>query len=497
MKRIVYIIAVIILTACSNDFLERYPMTTLNEGNFYQTEQEYILLANGCYVPMRSYYTASSGMWVITEIRSDNTSGQSHADEGSFREIGVTDIFLVEASTNPYTLFWDAAYKGIYRCNKLLEEIDRANVKWSKESYKDRCMGEALFLRALNYFDLVRQFGGVPLVLKTITSTEALEIKRATVDQVYESIIKDLEEAISHFSLAMDVEENGRANQGASQALLGKVYLTLHEYSKAETMLKTVIQSNKYSLLPNYSDLFKPSKKDYKETIFAIQYSEASSETANNFIFTFAPTASKGDVTNRPNIDITNSWHGWNMPTKDLIDAFEINDLRKNVSIGFWTGKDWDGITKTLPYCNKYKSPISAPDARCSDNFPILRYADVLLMYSEVLNDQGKTSEAIPFVQQVRDRAGLVTPLTGYTQVTLDTLIAHERQVELCFENHRWYDLLRTGKAIEVMTAHGAREKVLRPWYPSNSFEMNQNKLLAPIPLLQVTINQLEQNPGY
>ena len=494
MKKIIFVVAICILTACSKDFLERYPITSLNEGNFYQTEPEYILLANGCYVPMRNFY---KNLWVITEVHSDNTSGQQHSDEGSFRSNGVVDCFLVEAGTAPYSNFWDAAYNGINRCNKLLKEIDRPEVIWSKESYKERCTGEALFLRALYYFDLVRQFGRIPLVLKTITPSEALEIKRTAVDQVYGNIIKDLEEAISHFSLSTDVVENGRANLGASQALLGKVYLTMHEYSKAETALKTVIQSGKYSLLLNYSDLYNPSKKDYKETIFAIQYSEASSETANSFIFSFAPTASKGAITQRPAINITSSSNGWNQPTQDLINAFEPGDLRKNVSIGFWTGKDWDGITKTIAYCNKYKPPISAPDARCSDNWPIIRYADVLLMYAEVLNNQGKTGEAIPYVQQVRNRAGLTSPLSGYNQAALDALIANERRVELCFENHRWYDLVRTGKAIEVMTAHGIREKILKPWYPANSFVINENKLLAPIPLLQVTVNKLEQNPGY
>ncbi|MEN6323657.1 MAG: RagB/SusD family nutrient uptake outer membrane protein [Proteiniphilum sp.] len=494
MQKIIYMCVIFILTACTDNFLDRYPITTLNESNFYQTEQEYILLANGCYVPMRNFY--KGGMWAITELRSDNTSIQQKADEGYFRNTGVIDCFLVVAGTSPFGDFWAAAYDGIYRCNKLLEEIDRPGVKWSKDSYKERCIGEALFLRALNYFDLVRQFGGIPLVLKTLTPNEAVETKRATTDQVYESIISDLTEAILHFSNAADVEENGRANLGASQTLLGKVYLTLHEYNKAETILHEVIKSGKYSLLSNYKDLFNPSKKDYKETIFAMQYSEASSATANNFIFRFAPTASKGAVTQRPSVNITMNG-GFNQPTQDLIEAFEKDDLRKNASIGFWTGKDWDGVIKTIPYCSKYKPPISAPNDRCSDNFPILRYADVLLMYAETLNNQDRTDEAIPYVMQVRSRAGLNTQLTGFNKTSLNDLIAHERQIEFCFENQRWYDLVRTGKAIEVITAHGVREKILRPWLPANSFEINQDKLLAPIPLLQITVNKLEQNPGY
>src|SRR5690606_21584230 len=129
------------------------------------------------------------------------------------------------------------------------------------------------------------------------------------------------------------------------------------------------------------------------------------------------------------------------------------------------------------PYCNKYKSPVSAPDDRCSDNLPILRYSDVLLMYAEALNELGRTAEAVPYVFQVRSRAGLNQSLDGYDQVGLQELIAKERQLEFCFENQRWYDLKRTGKALEVLAAHGVREKALRPWLSEQAFDMKAYKL--------------------
>ena len=157
--------------------------------------------------------------------------------------------------------------------------------------------------------------------------------------------------------------------------------------------------------------MYKRQNKDYKETIFAMQYSEVSAEVANQFIFTFAPHTSGGAVTLRPNINIVGA--GWNQPTDDLINAFEPGDARKDVSIGYWNGLDWDNKVRPIPYCNKYKAPLSAPDNRAGDNLPILRYSDVLLMYAEVLNEQGKTSEAIPYVQQVRTRAKLTAPITA------------------------------------------------------------------------------------
>lgn len=477
---------------CSDSFLELYPESTLNEGNFYKSETEFILLANGCYVPMRDY--EKNDHWVLAELPSDNASFQYNTATGEASK-GVIDQFILASNNVAYRNFWNHSYNGITRCNKLLSEIDRPGVTWTKDSYKARSAGEALFLRALYYFNLVRQFGGVPLVLKPITSQEAVGIKRSAEAEVYESIISDLKEAATQFSNAKDVEENGRANDGAANALLGKVYLTLQRYTEAGQVLKAVIESGKYSLVSNYADLFNPSKKDFKETIFAVQYSENSAELANRFIFIFAPHTSGGAVTKRPNINIIGA--GWNQPTQDLINAFEPGDYRKDVSIGYWTGKDWDSEIRPIPYPAKYKPPVSAPDDRCGDNLPILRYADVLLMYAEVLNQQGRTGEAIPFVEQVRFRAGLTDGLTGYDQVSLEALIAKERQVEFCFENQRWYDLKRTGKALEVMDAHGARERALKPFLYNIAYQMEPYKLLAPIPVEQIKVNNLEQNAGY
>lgn len=492
MKKILYILTLYFLTACSDDFLEIYPESTLSEGNFYQSEAEFILLANGCYVPMRDYEKVEH--WVMAELPSDNASFQYNTATGEASK-GVIDQFILASNNVAYANFWNLSYNGITRCNKLLAEIDRPGVSWSKESYKARSTGEALFLRALYYFNLVRQFGGVPMVLTPITAQEATDIKRSSEEEVYASIISDLNEAVTQFSNASDVAEDGRASIGAAQALLGKVYLTARRYPEAEQALQKVIESGKYALLTNYANLFNPAAKDFKETIFAIQYSENSVELANRFIFWFAPWTSGGTVTNRPNISLVGG--GWNQPTEDLINAFEPGDLRKDVSIKYWTGRDWDAVVRPIPYCGKYQAPQTATDDRTGDNLPVLRYSDVLLMYAEALNEQGRTGEAMGYVQQVRNRAGLTEPLAGYDQISLQNLIAKERQVEFCFENQRWYDLKRTGKAIEVMAAHGAREKAKKSFLYAASYEMVPFKLLVPIPQEQILINQLEQNPGY
>lgn len=492
MKKYIIVLLSFIISSCSNDFLELFPETTLNEGNFYKTQEEYILLANGCYVPMRDYEKELH--WVITELISDNTSFQYNTRTGEAVR-GVIDQWIITSDNRAYSGFWELSYNGITRCNKLLNEIDRPGVTWSNLALKDRSTGEAYFLRALYYFNLVRQFGGVPLVVKPITSQEAVEIGRATEQEVYQTIINDLNQAIIHFTKATAVKENGRANEHAARALLGKVLLTLGNNAEAAVTLKAVIDANVYSLLPNYADLFEPTKPDFKETIFSIQYSENNRELSNRFIFMFAPWSSAGQITKRPAINMIAA--GWNMPTQDLIDAFEPGDLRKAVSIKTWTGEDWDGKTREIAYSGKFKPPVSAPDDRCGDDLPILRYSDVLLMYAEALNKTGRTAEAATFVKMVRDRAGLTAPITGLGAQELEALIAKERQVEFCFENQRWYDLKRTNKALDVMTKHGIREKSLKSFLFATSFNVTKDKLLAPIPAEQILINRLNQNPGY
>jgi hypothetical protein len=499
MKNIMFLLAVFILSACSEDFLRLYPKTSANESIFYQSQEDFILLVNGCYTPMKDYL--KKDMWMMSELRSDNGFFQnSRVSEGGFKHQGVFDLFNETSDDNYLTRTWRWAYNGIYRCNTLLSNIESTDVTFSPASLKDRCTGEAYFMRALYYFDLVRNFGGVPIVLTVATAEEAVGIKRSTEAEVYQIIVDDLKEAASHFSNATDVEENGRASWGAAAGLLGKVYLYMKDYPNAETQLKSVIDDPKYSLLPNYGDLWNPLMKDYTETIFSIQYSEANAELSQMFIFWSAPNESGGEITGIPAYSIASSSYGWNYPTVDLINAFDsANDLRFDESIKFWYGPDWDLVEKDMPYQGKFKGPNTAVQNWCGDNFPILRYSDVLLMYAEVLNEQGRPGEAIPYIQQVRDRAGLTDPLPGSDQAALRTAIALERQLEFCWENQRWYDLKRTGKAVEVMTAHAARHKEEQPWLKSvaDAMVIEEYKLLYPIPALEVIANGLEQNDGY
>lgn len=478
MRKIQYIVVgmVFLFSSCSNEFLDLYPQTSLNESNFYQSEEEFVLLVNGSYVPMRNM--GKTVYWDISEVKSDNMTMQSR---NTNIEHGHADNFLYSSANIVPESFWDNTYSGIYNANRAITAIEGIDRVWSKAGLRERSLGEAYFLRAFYYFDLVRQFGGIPIVTEEVSGEEAVGIKRSSVEEVYQLIVTDLETAIAHLENMGDTEEKGRASLGAAEALLGKVYLTRKDYAAAETYLARVIESARYGLLADYADVFDSSSKDYYETIFSIQYAESAANLSNQFIFYNAPNTSEGEITGRPNValQVSRSLR----PTPELIDAFEEGDKRFPVSIGFWTGPDATGEVREFAYCNKYKGPQTATLGWSGDNFPLLRYSDVLLMYAEVLNELGRTAEAIPYVQQVRNRAGLTRDLTGTGKAELTTLLENERQVEFCFENQRWYDLVRTERAIDVMRAQG---KNIQPHH-----------LLTPIPGTQIFINQLQQNPGY
>lgn len=465
------------LYSCSGDFLNIYPETSLNEGNFYKSDDEMVTLVNGCYTALRDI--EKSTHWIISELKSDVLDQQNSSVAGNFTTARMDEV-IAGGDNIALDNFWNFSYKGIYNCNKAIAVLEGETRSWSNKSLKSRSSGEVYFLRALYYFNLVRQFGDVPMVTETVTGIEAVNIKRAPASEVYDLITQDLIRAHTHLQTASGTEENGRVNYGASLGLLGKVYLTIKNYEAAETVLRKVIDLGKFSLLPDYKNVFDPANKDYKETLFAVQYSEASAALSNQFIFFNAPYTSKGEVTKRPNIALALA--GNMRPTRDLIAAFEPNDKRKDVSIAYWRGPDWNGIVADIPYCAKYKAPQNAPLNWAGDNFPVLRYSDILLMYAEVLNDLNRSAEAVAYVNRVRERAGL-TAVSGLAKGQLDLLIEKERMLEFCFENQRWYDLVRRGRALEVMRAHGKN--------------VADNQVLAAIPSEQILINKLKQNPGY
>ena len=359
------------------------------------------------------------------------------------------------------------------------------------------------FLRAFHYFNLVRQFGAVPLRLEVTKSpADAPSAGRATVDAVYAQIMADLEAAAGDLPDASQyaAADKGRVSNGSANALLGEVYLTLKKYDLALAALRKVTG---YGLMSTYASIFTPANKNNMESIFEIQYySTAGTNLSSNFMYQFAPFNSGTAVTQDPGTNLSfNS--GWNIPTTDLTRTYEPDDLRKSVSLA-------EGFTESagyvaVPYITKYNHGFVQP-GQTNVNFPVIRYADVMLMIAECLNEQSfaANGEAFELLNQIRLRAGLLPKTAGNSnpalnissQLAFREAILQERRVELAFENHRWYDLVRTGKAVEVMNAHGQEEIAKAPaQFPAGAYVVTPAKILLPIPEREVILDNLDQNP--
>ena len=295
----------------------------------------------------------------------------------------------------------------------------------------------------------------------------------------------------------------GHISKGAALSLLGKVYLTKKQFGDAVTTLEKVITLG-YQLMPNYADVFDPNKKNNIESVLEVQF-QADTEVGewSGFTNNFYPRESYGAV-----IKFTNAnGGGWNIPTLEIISAYEPGDLRKAVSLkeGY---TNLQGIWVPVPFIAKYYHPNSYKIlGRQGDNWPVIRYADVLLMLSEAINEQsGPTAEAFGYLNQIRVRAGL-NQLTGLSKESFRTALSHERRIELAFENDRWYQLKRTMSPTDMATflnAYAVIEKAnpttTRGGIPfsAGDYKFEPFEALFPIPANEILINKsLTQNAGY
>lgn len=468
------------MSSCEKDFLDLKPISSVAASNFYQTADDVRNAVNGCYASLQSG-GISVNDYVFNEVRSDNTIPVA---SGSVTDQDEFDRFYIR-TTNPFIAAkWNDSYKAIARFNKLLNRIGDIQMN---EDVKKRNIGEVKFLRAYIYFNLVRTFGDVPLVLKEITSAEeGYAYGRNAAADVYKQIEQDLADAEPVLPDSYTGTDVGRATKGAAKALSGKVFLTQKKYTDAAAKLKEVIDGGLYTLLANYADIFKPTGKNHKESVFDVQFASGGVGEGNPWPNYFAPT-------NSGNAVIPFGGDANSQPTADIIAAYEPNDLRKNISLAT-SYKDANG--QTIPF-NFVKKFMDVPTTKYDNgnNIPVIRYADVLLMYAECLNEAGfvPDGEAFSYLNKVRTRAGLPdkTGVDIPTQQDFRLAIEQERRVEFAFEGHRWYDLVRTGRAIALMNGKKSQIGLVK--------DLTQTDLLFPIPQSQIDINKekMTQNPGY
>lgn len=469
-------------SSCS-DFLEQNPQTDLSENDFYKTANDILSAVNGAYSSLQE--GDIYGNWyVFGEIPSDNTRNQL---SGSVTTQNEFDQFYIDTQNSMIANFWKAAYKVINRTNTVLGRIDGIEINTELANrYKLECK----FIRALMYFNLVRVYGDVPLVLKEISISESYDILREPKENVYNQIIADLKEA-QDLPVSYSTAEDGRATQGAAKALLANVYMTLHKYAEAETILAEIINSGRYSLLENtpgslnidgYKNVFSPVNHNSKEGIFEIQFLKGGYGEGSNYANNFAPENSG------TNVVAVGGTGGNNIPEMDIYNAYEEGDLRRDfsMSLGYYDNRKNNEWVESRYVCKFMDVPYQNNDA--SNNYPVIRYADVILMYAEALNQNGKTAEACKYLNMTR-RRGFGYQTTETSPVDLQTtdkaqfalMVEQERRVELAFENHRWFDLIRTGRAVEVMRSKG--------------FSLNETNLICPIPQKQIDVNpKLTQN---
>ncbi len=487
MKKTTILLLTLALVSCQNDFLELKPDTNGSAGNFYQTKDQFLQAINSAYSPLQNIQNNS--MWLFGEVRSDNTSYQQNtADRSGTPREEIDEFRDIDQNAN-FQTFFNNSYLGISRCNLLLTKIQTATFDVAS---RNQIEGEARFLRAYYYFNLTRIFGDVPLILKEVTSPEEAFVTAVRVPeaQVLTALIEDFKTAISKLPAKYAVADLGRATSGAAKAMLGEVYMSQKNYTAAADILKSIEADGGYSLNANYADNYK--KKNSSESIFEVQYAEGVGGKWSTFAYSFAPFNS-GTLATGFALGAGAS-AGWNIPTQSLIDAYEPTDKRFTVSIN----QSFTDPTskKIVPFVQKYANPPYLERFNTGDNFIISRLADVLLMQAEALNEAGfPNADAFTLLNRVRTRAGLPAKtaantdakLRVATQAEFRAAIAQERRIELAFENHRWFDLVRTGQAVAIMTAHGIAEKGLKSYVLPNAFAAVNLKFPYPFRETQIT----------
>ncbi|MDR2914850.1 MAG: RagB/SusD family nutrient uptake outer membrane protein [Tannerella sp.] len=446
MKRIIYFIVPIVLTACSNDFINLLPPSTVSTDLLYKTDKDFQDAIIGGYNVLQSQYR---DMYIFGDVRADDSEIQVVKTDAW----SDSDLFIINANNGTISNTWRNYYSCIYRMNMVLskiEEVDPAVV-----INKNRHIGEARFLRALAYFDLVRIFGDVPLLTVPIDIQEARQTTRTNVDAVYDLIISDLSSIEGFLPAGYSGSDVGRVTIGAVKSLLGKVYLTRHDFQKAESKLQEVTTMG-YALLPDFNDLFDYSKDEHhSEYIFDMEYASGNN-IGNTMTNRFAPNSAPFLAY----YGVRGIGGEANSPTEKLISLFDESDSRKDVTVAIYGGFiNGDGEFIEFPpatvktYTKKYLTALPSSDDS-DTNWKVIRYADVLLMYAEALNENGKTNEALTWLNMVRTRARVST-YTGLSQNETREAIYTERRLELSFEGHRWFDLVRTGKAYATMADKG------------------------------------------
>ena len=492
MKKIkiaLYALLTLTMVNCSDDFLDKTQPDTINTGNYPKTGEELITLVNGAYQPLQRPKLYNMRMWTSDIFAGNSIVGAGGGDDGL--ETTQLSNFVTSTDNQGVLDLWRGPWPGILSSNIIIKTAPELNID---ETIKNRCLGQAYFLRAHYYFILVRFFGDVPLVTEPQDVNGDLYPARAPKTEIYKLIISDLEKAIQFLPTKQQYgdSDKGRASKGAAIGALAKVYLTLGQWQKVVD-LTTQLEGMGYTLNTDYSDNFNINKENSAESLFEVQYASDggydfwSNENQASWTSTFMGPRGANFV--------GGGW-GWNQPTQEFVNSYETGDKRKEKTIFYEGCPDYDGKEYKANYSltgynvKKFLVPLSAfPSYDNSPlNFPIMRYSEVLLMKAEALNELGQTSLAIVPLNLVRGRAGLAAVTSGLSQTAFRDKVLHERRMELAFEGQRWFDLIRVNDG----------QYGLNFLHSIGKNNASTKHLLLPIPQIERDRNpNLTQNPGY
>jgi len=498
MKKIIFYSALITFcffsgTGCKK-FLTTEVVGDYPETEFYKTQQQAILAINAAYQPL-SFASPLNRLWVFGDVASDDA--EKGGDPGDQADIGLIDEFNITPINGNLEYMWQILYEGISRCNIVLVKVPAINMDKDVQS---RILSEAKFLRSWYYFTLVNIFGDVPLVLQPKNADE-LQIPQSTVTEIFETVIEpDLQDAMAHLPATYTGGDLGRATSGAALALLTKAYLFQAKWDKTVAAAEQLIATNQYNLMPLYSQNFNDKFRNNKESVFEVQHLSAQDPFTGNVLNQwFAPRIDGG--------------YGFDAPTQSFVNEFEITpggvlDPRLDYTVGrdsmpWYNGetfsKDW---SPTGYLTKKHQQPFSEIPKNLkgdgSINYVAIRYADVLLWYAEALNESGRSADALVPLNEVRKRAresylyddslpgfgtipaGLLPDVSFTNQTDVRRAVQHERRVELGFEFHRYFDIIRWGEtyAGQVMSDRPNFNYAINKYFPIPQSEKDRNKAL-------------------
>jgi len=487
---LILMVAAFILNACNKEWLEVKPKGTTLEDNYYKNADEAFAGLVAAYDPL--------GWEVVKDYSSkvgylNTASDECYAGGGAFADRATWEAwnsYTLDPAVGPQDDFWGRSYAGIYRANVLLSKLDGAKMN---EALRERFRAEAYVLRAYYYFDLVRLFKNVLLFTAPVSPADVFNVEQASPEAVYAQIEADLTAAIPNLPLTVVIEENGRITKGAAQAMLGKVILTQNVESRmmeAANLFEAIHTSGVYQLLPNYGDIFRPDNKFHSESIFEITHTSAAvgywgpwPPAGEGHIFTqfcgprayTGPTYQAGWGFNPIIVETANLLKG---DPRYASTVANIDSLEKAGVATYEKGYQNTGyfIQKYAPLKEFFGLGVGEPVLEWPVNYIEIRLADVYLLAAEAFLRAGDAGKAQTYLDLVRNRVGLPS-----VTATLEN-ISMERRLELATEGHRWFDLIRTGKAATALAFKG--------------FVAGKHEIL-PIPIGELNGTKLKQNPNY